>query len=49
MFVGGICFLAGTALVASAFSLAQLVLGRLVIGLGLGFAAQVRVQGLRLR
>jgi MFS family permease len=33
-------WLAGTVLVASAFSIAQLVVGRLILGIGVGFATQ---------
>ena len=40
MMLGGLCFLVGTALVASAFATAQLVIGRVVLGLGVGFATQ---------
>jgi len=41
MMLGGLCFLIGTALVASAYSTAQLVIGRVVLGFGVGFATQV--------
>jgi MFS family permease len=33
-------WLAGTVLVASAFSIAQLVVGRIILGIGVGFATQ---------
>jgi len=41
MMLGGLCFLIGTALVASAYSTAQLGIGRVVLGFGVGFATQV--------
>lgn len=40
MMIGGVCFLIGTLLVAAAFSTAQLVIGRVVLGFGVGFATQ---------
>jgi sugar porter (SP) family MFS transporter len=40
MMAGGFCFLVGTALVAGAVHMAMLVLGRMVLGLGVGFATQ---------
>ncbi len=40
MVLGGLCFLIGTVLVASAFETAQLVVGRVVLGFGVGFATQ---------
>jgi hypothetical protein len=42
MICGGAAFIIGTVLVASAFHIAQLVVGRLVLGIGVGFATQVR-------
>lgn len=42
MMMGGACFLAGTALVTFAVHMAMLVLGRVVLGFGVGFATQVR-------
>jgi MFS family permease len=41
MMTGGACFLAGTVLVTLAIHMSMLVLGRLVLGVGVGFAAQV--------
>jgi hypothetical protein len=41
MMLGGINFLIGTVLVASAYDTVQLVIGRCVLGLGVGFATQV--------
>jgi len=38
MLLGGLCFVAGSALLASARAWAQLVVGRLVLGLGVGLA-----------
>lgn len=38
MMMGGFCFLIGTILVASAFHIAQLVIGRIILGFGVGFA-----------
>lgn len=40
MTFGGICFLVGTALVAAAYAKAQLIIGRVVLGFGVGFATQ---------
>jgi sugar porter (SP) family MFS transporter len=40
MICGGAFFIVGTALVASAFQLAQLVIGRIILGFGVGFATQ---------
>lgn len=40
MLMGSVCFLVGTVLVAAAFSVAQLVIGRIVLGFGVGFATQ---------
>lgn len=40
MMAGGACFLVGTGLVAGAMHVAMLVIGRLVLGLGVGFATQ---------
>lgn len=42
MMAGGACFLAGTALVTFAVHMIMLVLGRIVLGIGVGFATQVR-------
>jgi MFS family permease len=44
MLAGGLCFLIGTALVAAAVALPMLVIGRIVLGFGVGFACQVRRQ-----
>jgi MFS family permease len=41
MIAGGACFLGGTVLVTLAIHMAMLVLGRLVLGVGVGFATQV--------
>jgi MFS family permease len=41
MIAGGACFLGGTVLVTLASRMSMLVLGRLVLGVGVGFAAQV--------
>lgn len=40
MLFGGIAFLVGTVLAASAFNIGQLVVGRVVLGIGVGFATQ---------
>lgn len=40
MVAGGFCFLVGTTLVALAMHMAMLVLGRVVLGVGVGFATQ---------
>jgi MFS family permease len=40
MLLGGLGFMAGSALLASAYSWPQLVAGRLVMGLGVGLATQ---------
>uniref|UniRef100_A0A383WEJ5 Major facilitator superfamily (MFS) profile domain-containing protein n=1 Tax=Tetradesmus obliquus TaxID=3088 RepID=A0A383WEJ5_TETOB len=40
MIAGGACFLGGTVLVTLAIHMAMLVLGRLVLGVGVGFATQ---------
>lgn len=40
MIMGGLCFIVGTILVASAYHIAQLVIGRLVLGVGVGLATQ---------
>jgi MFS family permease len=40
MMAGGACFLAGTGLVAGAVHVAMLVVGRIVLGFGVGFATQ---------
>ena len=40
MAAGGFAFLAGTILVATAFAVPQLVVGRIVLGVGVGFATQ---------
>lgn len=40
MMAGGACFLAGTALVTFAVHMVMLVLGRIVLGIGVGFATQ---------
>jgi MFS transporter, SP family, sugar:H+ symporter len=40
MMIGGALFIIGTALVAGSVSLAMLILGRLTLGLGVGFANQ---------
>jgi len=42
MMAGGAAFLAGTALVTFAVHMVMLVLGRVVLGIGVGFATQVR-------
>jgi hypothetical protein len=44
MIAGGACFLGGTVLVTLAIHMAMLVLGRLVLGVGVGFATQVSQQ-----
>jgi len=41
MLAGGACFLVGTGLVAGAVHTIMLVVGRIVLGLGVGFACQV--------
>eukprot|EP00878_Enallax_costatus_P037614 GHUV01042502.1.p1 GENE.GHUV01042502.1~~GHUV01042502.1.p1 ORF type:complete len:304 (+),score=69.90 GHUV01042502.1:1421-2332(+) len=40
MLMGGLAFCIGTILVASAYNIGQLVVGRLVLGVGVGFATQ---------
>jgi len=40
MMMGGFCFLIGTALVTAAVHMVMLVLGRVVLGFGVGFATQ---------
>lgn len=45
MMAGGAAFLIGTALVTFAMHMAMLVLGRLVLGIGVGFATQVWGEG----
>lgn len=40
MMVGGACFAAGTALMAASYHVAMLVVGRVVLGFGVGFATQ---------
>lgn len=41
MMAGGACFLTGTVLVTLAVHMVMLVLGRIVLGIGVGFATQV--------
>jgi hypothetical protein len=41
MLAGGLCFLVGTGLVAGAVAVPMLVVGRVVLGFGVGFACQV--------
>lgn len=41
MFIASICFLIGTGLCAGAQDLAMLVIGRIFLGFGVGFANQV--------
>ncbi len=38
MLIGGICFMIGAVLTASAFELGQLVVGRVVLGFGVGMS-----------
>lgn len=45
MMAGGACFLGGTALVTFAVHISMLVLGRVVLGFGVGFATQVNSPG----
>lgn len=40
MLTGGLCFLVGTGLVAGAVAMPMLVIGRIVLGFGVGFACQ---------
>jgi MFS family permease len=40
MTLAGACFLAGTVIVAAAVHIAMLIVGRLILGLGVGFATQ---------
>eukprot|EP00775_Hariotina_reticulata_P012572 gene12572-12704_t len=40
MIMGGLAFIIGTVLVAAAFHTAQLVVGRIILGIGVGFATQ---------
>jgi MFS family permease len=47
MLAGGTCFLIGTALVTGAVATGMLVVGRIVLGFGVGFACQVRAASCR--
>lgn len=38
---GGVCFLIGAALTASAVNISMLILGRIMLGVGIGFGNQV--------
>lgn len=40
---GGICFLIGATLTASAVNLTMLILGRIMLGVGIGFGNQVQL------
>lgn len=42
MLIGGLFFCLGAALVAAAQDLAMLIVGRICLGIGVGFANQVR-------
>jgi MFS family permease len=42
MFAGGVTFLVGAALNGAANNLLMLILGRVLLGIGVGFANQVR-------
>lgn len=44
MFGGGITFLAGSAINGAAENVLMLILGRLLLGVGVGFANQVRIE-----
>lgn len=44
MLAGGLCFLVGTGLVAGAVATPMLVVGRIVLGFGVGFACQVTLE-----
>ena len=41
MLLAGVCFLAGVVLCSAASALAMLIVGRILLGLGVGFANQV--------
>ena len=41
--IGGVAFLAGSALGGSAFNIYMLIFGRVLLGVGIGFANQVSV------
>jgi len=42
MIVGGFAFILGSAMQAAANGLAMLVVGRIILGVAIGFATQVR-------
>lgn len=44
MFAGGITFLAGSAINGAAKNVFMLILGRILLGIGVGFANQVRIE-----
>ena len=44
IFGGGITFLVGTAINGAAENIAMLIIGRILLGIGVGFANQVRVE-----
>lgn len=41
MFLGGLVFLAGALINAFAYNIAMLIIGRILLGIGVGFATQV--------
>ena len=45
IFIGGICFLGGSALNAGAMNLTMPISGRLMVGVGIGFGNQVTLYG----
>jgi MFS family permease len=49
MFAGGVTFLVGAALNGAADNLLMLILGRVLLGIGVGFANQVRTDPARSR
>ena len=46
MIVGGVAFLAGAAVSGGAVNVYMAILGRALLGVGLGFANQVRISAL---
>ena len=48
MFIGGLVFLAGAIINAAAVNIAMLIIGRILLGIGVGFANQVKIKSLNL-
>ena len=46
MLVGGLVFLAGAIINAAAQNIAMLIIGRILLGIGVGFANQVNIKSL---